>query len=166
MIIDQHRAHIRVLYENYMQQLDGRTGSVQKVLFPEIVQLDHKEAIVMEKVQPEMEKLGFDISDLGGGSYAVNGIPSGIEGINVVELVCNMVATAAENGVGVASDINHSLAVSLARNAAIPHGQVLNNNEMENLVNELFACSNVNYTPDGKSILTIFRQSEMERLLG
>lgn len=166
MIIDQHRAHIRVLYENYMQQLDGRTGSVQKVLFPEIVQLDHKEAIVMEKVQPEMEKLGFDISDLGGGSYAVNGIPSGIEGINVVELVRNMVATAAENGVGVVSDINHSLAVSLARNAAIPHGQVLNNNEMENLVNELFACSNVNYTPDGKSILTIFRQSEMERLLG
>lgn len=120
----------------------------------------------MAKVKPEMEKLGFDISDLGGDSYAINGVPSGIEGINVVELVHEMMATAAENGVGVASDINHSLALSLARNAAIPQGQVLNNYEMENLVNELFACSNVNYTPDGKNILTIFKQHEIDRLLG
>lgn len=166
MIIDQHRAHIRILYDNYMRQLDGRTENTQKVLFPEIVQFDHKDVIVMTRIMPEMEQLGFDISDLGGGSYAVNGTPSGIEGINIIELVRDMVATASENGASITSEINHSLALSLARNAAIPQGQVLNNDEMENIVNELFACSDVNHTPDGKSILTIFKQSDLERLFG
>lgn len=166
MIIDQHRAHIRILYDNYMRQLDGRIGNTQKVLFPEIVQFDHKYVIVMKRIMPEMELLGFDISDLGGGSYAVNGTPSGIEGINIIELVRDMVATASENGASITSEINHSLSLSLARNAAIPQGQVLNNNEMENIVNELFACSDVNHTPDGKSILTIFKQSDLERLFG
>lgn len=166
MIIDQHRAHIRILYDNYMRQLDGRTENTQKVLFPEIVQFDHKDVIVMTRIMPEMEQLGFDISDLGGGSYAVNGTPSGIEGINIIELVRDMVATASENGASITSEINHSLAISLARNAAIPQGQVLNNDEMENIVNELFACSDVNHTPDGKSILTIFKQSDLERLFG
>lgn len=166
MIIDQHRAHIRILYDGYMQQTGDRTGTTQKVLFPEIIRFDHKDMIILGKALPEMEKLGFEISDLGGGSYAVNGIPAGIEGINVVELVHDMVATAAEGGTSAASGINHSLALSLARNAAIPQGQVLSNDEMENIVNGLFACSNVNYTPDGKNILTIFKQSDIEHLLG
>lgn len=165
MIIDQHRAHVRVLYDGYMRRMEGRNGNVQKILFPEIIRFDHKDTIVMARVLPELEKLGFDISDLGGGSYAVNGIPSGIAGINVDELVRHMVATAAEDGVGVSSEINHSLALTLARAAAIPYGQVLNNDEMENLVNELFACSDVNHSPDGKSVLTIFKQSDIERLL-
>lgn len=63
-------------------------------------------------------------------------------------------------------EINRSLAISLARNAAIPQGQVLNNDEMESIINQLFACGNVNYTPDGKKILTIFRQQDIEHLLG
>jgi len=166
MIIDQHRAHVRILYEGYMRQLEDKAGTTQKVLFPEIVRFDRKEMIVLEKILPEMEKLGFEISDLGGGSYAVNGIPSGIDGVNVVGLVRGMVSTAAENGISISSGINHSLALSLARSAAIPQGQVLGNSEMENIVNELFACSDVNHTPDGKNILTIFRQREIERMLG
>ncbi len=63
-------------------------------------------------------------------------------------------------------EINHALALSLARHAAIPHGQVLSNEEMEGLVNGLFACENVNYTPDGKSVLCILQQQEIEHLLG
>ena len=63
-------------------------------------------------------------------------------------------------------EINQALALSLARQAAIPHGQVLSNEEMEGLVNGLFACENVNYTPDGKSVLCILQQQEIEHLLG
>ena len=58
------------------------------------------------------------------------------------------------------------MALSMARSAAIPQGQVLDNREMDNLVNELFACSNVNYTPDGKAIICILPQREIEQLLG
>ena len=63
-------------------------------------------------------------------------------------------------------EINKELALSLARHAAIPYGQVLGNEEMENLVNGLFACENVNYSPDGKPVLCILQQEEIEHLLG
>ena len=77
-----------------------------------------------------------------------------------------MIGAAKEEGVSALTDVHQSLALSLARYAAIPQGQVLHNEEMENLVNELFACSNVNYTPDGKNILCILKQQEIEHLLG
>ena len=64
------------------------------------------------------------------------------------------------------SDVHARLALSLARSAAIPYGQVLSNDEMERLINDLFSCSNVNYTPDGKAVLCILPQTDIERLLG
>jgi DNA mismatch repair protein MutL len=103
---------------------------------------------------------------LGGESYAINSVPSGLDGMNAASLVRDMVTSAIEKDSDVVDEINQSLALSLARNAAIPQGQVLSNEEMENLVNGLFACSNVNYTPDGKNILCILRQQEIEHLLG
>ena len=98
-----------------------------------------------------MNGMGFELEDLGGGSYAVNSVPAGLEGMNPVRLVQDMVSSAVEKGVSAMDEINQALALSLARQAAIPHGQVLSNEEMEGLVNGLFACENVNYTPDGKS---------------
>ena len=166
MIIDQHRAHVRILFEQYMQQLKERTFHSQKVLFPEVVQLPVSEQVVFEKILPEMQNMGFELDDLGGGSYAVNCVPAGLEGLNPIKLVQDMVASAIEKSTSVMEEINHALALSMARQAAIPHGQVLSNEEMENLVNGLFACQNVNYTPDGKSVLCILQQDEIEHLLG
>lgn len=80
-----------------------------------------------------------------------------------MSLVSDIVALAAENTVSATEDINHSIALGLARDAAIPYGQVLGNKEMENLVNELFASTNVNYSPDGKTITAILPQSEIEK---
>lgn len=166
MIIDQHRAHVRILYENYLRQQRERTGSHQKVLFPEVVQLSASEGVVLKKILPEMAEFGFELTDLGGESYAINSVPSGLDGMNAASLVRDMVTSAIEKDSDVVDEVNQSLALSLARNAAIPQGQVLSNEEMENLVNGLFACSNVNYTPDGKNILCILRQQEIEHLLG
>ena len=166
MIIDQHRAHVRILFEQYLRQLKDRTFHSQKVLFPEVVQFPMSEKVIFEKILPEMNEMGFELEDLGGGSYAVNSVPAGLEGMNPVKLVQDMVASAVEKGVSAMEEINTSLALSLARQAAIPHGQVLSNDEMEGLVNGLFACENVNYTPDGKSVLCILQQQEIEHLLG
>lgn len=166
MIIDQHRAHVRILYEQYLQQLKERTFHSQKVLFPEVVQFPISEKIIFEKILPEMNAMGFELEDLGGGSYAVNSVPAGLEGLNPVKLVRDMVSSAIDKGITAVDELNQDLALSLARHAAIPYGQVLNNVEMENLVNDLFACGNVNYAPDGKTVLCILQQQEIEHLLG
>lgn len=166
MIIDQHRAHIRILYEQYMAQLDSRKSATQTLLFPESLQLSATQRIVYDKVASEMVVMGFDIQDLGAGNYAINGVPSGLDGINPVNLVLDMIDTAAEKTVSIKDEIDSSLALSMARSAAIPQGELLTNVEMENIVNSLFSCSNPNVTPDGKNILCILKQTEIEHLLG
>ena len=166
MIIDQHRAHVRVLYERYLEQIQQQTSHSQKVLFPEVLQFPVSDEVILEKLLPEMNKMGFELDDLGGGSYAVNAIPTGLDGVNPLHLVQDMVFSAKEKGVKALDEVHQSLALTLARNAAIPQGQVLSNEEMESLVNDLFACSNVNYTPDGKNVLCILKQQEIEHLLG
>lgn len=166
MIIDQHRAHVRVLYERYLEQIQQQTSHSQKVLFPEVLQFPVSDEVILEKLLPEMSKMGFELDNLGGGSYAVNAIPTGLDGVNPLHLVQDMVFSAKEKGVKALDEVHQSLALTLARNAAIPQGQVLNNEEMETLVNDLFACGNVNYTPDGKNVLCILKQQEIEHLLG
>lgn len=166
MIIDQHRAHVRVLYERYFEQIQQQTSHSQKVLFPEVLQFPVSDEVILEKLLPEMSKMGFELDNLGGGSYAVNAIPTGLDGVNPLHLVQDMVFSAKEKGVKALDEVHQSLALTLARNAAIPQGQVLSNEEMETLVNDLFACSNVNYTPDGKNVLCILKQQEIEHLLG
>ena len=166
MIIDQHRADIRILYEKYMEQQHAMASGTQKMLFPETIQFSASDAVIFDAILPMLSGLGFDLSDLGGNTYAINGIPTGIEGIDPVMLLRRMVSDALEKGRSVTDEMNSTVALSLARSAAIPYGQILSNDEMENLVNELFACSNVNYTPDGKAILCILPQADIEHLLG
>ena len=166
MIIDQHRAHVRILYEHYQTLQKNRQWVSQKLLFPEIIQLTAAEQTVFGHVSAQMEEMGFELTSLGNGSYAVNAIPAGLEGVNPVALVRDMVENADTSSGGIQDEIGNSLALSLARNAAIPVGQILGNEEMEGIINDLFACQNVNYTPDGKPILTILKQQEIDRLLG
>lgn len=189
MIIDQHRASVRILFEQYAGlsapaspapsvscSVDCASCAVppaapsQRLLFPETVQLSPAEAVVMERILSELAALGFDLSNLGGNSFAVNGIPVGLEGLSPVALVQQLVAEAADHDTVTAQSlhlsISQSLHLSLARAAAIPYGQILSDVEMENLINSLFACSNVNYTPDGKAILCILPQADIEHLLG
>ena len=166
LVIDQHRAHVRILFEQYLRQVAQRSGTSQKVLFPEVVQFTASEDLVAQKIMLDLQGLGFELTDLGARNYAVNAIPAGLEGINPIEMIRDMVATAMEKGAGLHDDVNQALALSLARNAAIPYGQVLGNDEMESLVNALFACQNVNYTPNGQKILAIMAQTDLEQLFG
>ena len=165
MVIDQHRAHVRTLYDSYLKNIEGKTMITQKVLFPEILHLSATNVQVMQKILPELQAMGFELESLGGGDYAINGVPGGLEGLSLPTLLQDLVDTAAETGQFSGEQVTHALALKLATRAAIPYGQVMGNEEMENLVNQLFACSNVNYTPDGKLILGILRQQEIEQLL-
>ena len=164
MVIDQHRADIRILYERYMQQQSSRVVNTQKMLFPETIQLSASDAVTFQTIIPMLTSLGFDLSDLGGNTFAINGIPTGIEGIDPVQLLRRMVSDAEEKGRVVAEELSSAVALSLARSAAVPYGQILSNEEMDNLINSLFACSNVNYTPDGKPVIAILPQIDIDRL--
>ncbi len=166
MVIDQVRAHCRVLYERYLAQMTAHEGKAQKVLFPEVVQFPMSDDVLVKKLQSQFVELGFELDDLGRGSYAINAIPADLDGINPVMLVQDMVADAKTEGVSSVDEIKRSLAHSLAKAAAIPYGQVLSNEEMETLVNNLFSCQNVNYAPDGKSVLCIIPQQQIEQMLG
>ncbi len=166
MIIDQQRADTRIRYEQYLSRILSRSADTQRILFPDTVSFSPSEHVVFEKLLPELEAAGFELTSLGGGTYAINGVPSGIENADCSVLVSNLVADAAECISGSMADIHKSLALSIARNMAVPQGQILSNQEMENLVNELFSCSNANYTPDGKPVICILPQPEIERLFG
>ena len=166
MVIDQYRADVRIRYEQCLAQLQARSAETQQVLFPEVVQFAPSEQPLLEHILPRLSAIGFELTDLGQGSFAVNGIPTGLDGLNYVQLLHDMVADAVSSAGDSMDELNKTLALSMARHVAIPQGQVLSNSEMENLVNELFACSNVNYTPDGKAILGILPQCDIEKLLG
>ena len=164
MIIDQQRAHIRILYDQYMAQMENHKHVSQRMLFPDMVHFSPSEVPVLEEIMGELESLGFDLSSLGGGTYSINGTPAGIEGLNPEMLVTNMVQAAIEKGCKVKEEVQSLLALSLAKAAAIVPGQVLTNEEMNNLVDGLFAVATPNYTPDGKTVLTVVQEDELEKM--
>ena len=166
MIIDQYRAHTRILYEGYIEQMQKRRPSSQKPLFPDTIHFSASDKVVVEAVMPELQNIGFELTPNEEGDYKITAVPSGLDGLDYVALVQDLVASAREKTTSAIDDINHSIALELARNAAVTYGQVLTNAEMENIVNSLFTCSNFSYTPDGKKILTMLHQNELEHLFG
>lgn len=164
MLFDQHRAHVRILYEDYLRQLAARKPASQRLLFPEMVRFAPTAQLRLPAVLPELQAMGFELSDLGNGCYSVSAVPAGIDGLNIPTLLMQMVDDTEGKPSAVSEEIDRSLALTLARHAAIPYGQVLGNDEMENMVNRLFACENVKYTPDGKPLLAILTQQEIDHL--
>jgi len=163
-MVDQHRAHVRILYNRYKKQIAGRNGVSQRMLFPDMVQFSQSDAALLEEVQEELQAMGFDISSLGGGSFSVLALPSGLEGIPSQRLLTEAIANLREGGTGVAEESQHRLAMTMARNAAIPVGQILSQQEMESLLGDLFESEDPNYTPDGNRITVLIKQEELEKM--
>lgn len=164
MIVDQHRAHERILYEQFMERLTARHGASQRLLYPEMVQLNARQVVTLNTLMPQLAEIGFELSDLGAGNYAVNAVPAGMEEAAVQPLLLQMLDAVDDNGGGMVEDTHHQLALSMARHGAVAYGQVLSNQEMESLINQLFLCQNYNYSPTGKKILNIIRQDDLEQM--
>lgn len=164
MIIDQHRAHIRILYDNYMQRFEDKAHPSQRVLFPEMMTVPASEAVIMDSMLPDLTQIGFDLSPLGGGSYSVNGVPAGTENQKATELLQSMLEAAKEKGKDFKEEIHSLIALKMAEAGAIPVGKPLNNEEMSKLVDELFISPTPNYTPDGRLILSILPQDDIDKL--
>lgn len=163
MMIDQRRAHVRILFDQFLQNIKQKRGISQRALFPEIVEFSSSEAAMIPYLLDDIEAVGFDLSNLGNNSYAINGVPSEIDKINSVELIHNMVSKSIETGSDVKDEIQESLALSLAYAAAIPYGHRLTNDETNDIVNRLLASPSHKYTPDGKLIISIFDDFEIDK---
>ena len=162
-LIDQHRAHVRILFDQYITNIRQQRGASQQVLFPEIVEFTAGEAAVLPALLEDMRFIGFDLTNLGNNSYAINGLPAGVETLDPVSLIRNMVDRAIETGCEVHEEICDSLALSLAKAAAIRPGKILSGEEMDDLLASLFSCQESNLTPDGKTIVSKLTDEELDK---
>lgn len=163
MFVHQRRAHIRVLYEKFRRQLQDSNAPVQGLLFPERVELSVGESAVLESISHELLSLGFDISSLGGGTYALQGVPVGLEGLSPVKLLVDILHSAMEQTAEAKEKMYDRLANVMAKDVAIISGQLLSADEMKSLIDELFRTPLPSRTPDGRTIIHIVSDNEIER---
>ncbi len=165
MFIDQHRADIRVRYDRYLAQLTDAPATGQRLLFPEAVELTAAEGVLMEQMLPMLSAMGFALQQQTDTSYLITAVPTDIDGLQPSAVVRQLIEAGGQDAASAdGSPMRHSLALALARQSAIPYGQVLSNEEMDTLVNQLFACSDVNHTPDGHTIIAILPQADIDSL--
>jgi len=163
MIIDQHRAHVRILFDKYLEQIQNKKGVSQRVLFPEVLELSAAEAAALPSVMDDLEALGFELSSLGSHSYAIQGVPAEIENANPTLLIRTMIGKSMETGGDVKSSIQESIALTLASLTAIPYGRTLTSEEMLLIVSQLFASRTPSYTPDGQTVVALMSDADIEK---
>ena len=164
MIIDQHRAHVRVLFDRYISNVHTGAMSSQTILFPEVLHLSPAQSVALQELLPEMEMMGFVLAQLSGNDWAVNAIPAGIEGVDASLMVNHIIESVENGGMPIKKRILEHLALSVANSAAIPVGRTLTQEEMDILVADLLRLPEPNYTPDGKTIITVIPMEQITKL--
>lgn len=160
-LIDQHRAHIRILYERYQQQLLQHKSASQKLLFPETLTLSPSEGVILNQILPQLKDIGFDINNDEKGNFILTGVPIQTEGIAPTALINSILADALTGQANTADTMGHTISLAMARKVALPYGQLLNTQEMSTLLEQLFNSSTPNLTPDGTLIMTILNPEKL-----
>lgn len=160
-LIDQHRAHIRILYERYQQQLLQHKSASQKLLFPETLTLSPSEGVILNQILPQLKDIGFDINNDEKGNFILTGVPIQTEGIAPTALINSILADALTGQANAADTMGHTISLAMARKVALPYGQLLNTQEMSTLLEQLFNSSTPNLTPDGTLIMTILNPEKL-----
>lgn len=163
MLIDQRRAHIRVLFQEYLTNIKNKKGVSQRTLFPEIVEFTREESALLPLLSDDLHYMGFELNDMGNNSYSIIGIPSGICELNPIEVIRDMIYTVKEKGTDIKNELSENLALSLAKSTAISSGKKMTNDEIQHLINALFATDAPNHTPDGKTIIYVLPDENMDK---
>lgn len=163
MIIDQQHAHERVLYERYVKQMNANHSASQQLLFPVNVELNAADYELMLQLADEIKLLGFDFSEFGKNTLIVHGIPADLTEHSTRQMIEQLINNFKNNEQELNLDKRDNLAQAMARSMGIKTGQKLTNEEMANLVNELFACQMPYSSPQSKPTLTTFALTDLER---
>lgn len=165
MIIDQKRAHERILFENYLELGNREDVPSQKILFPKTLPLSPIDYTLALTLLPELQSVGFDITDFGNNTVVINGVPAGMGEADPVSIFLKTIENFRETE-NLAIEIKERIAGNLASASAIDYGKPLTWQEMQNLFDSLFSCRMPNYTFDGKPVLQLIKMEELEKKMG
>jgi len=166
LLIDQQAASERVLYERYLSALDNQPIATQKALFPKTVELSAADAALLRDIIEEVNMLGFEIAEFGGNTFAIHGSPAELRGGHAEEMLLEKVLMQYKGNLELQLGTRDNLARSMARNAALRRGQSLTPQEMQDLVDRLFACSVPYNSPSGRKCFIQFDLEELQKQFG
>ncbi len=163
MIIDQKRAHERILYERFLEVMKSDSVASQQQLFPQTIEMNPADSALLLSILDDLLSLGFDIREFGKNTFIINGTP-GVLDVSSPELIVEKLLEEYKNSpVDARSKAKEQIAVSLAKASALEYGTALKPAEVDQLIDDLFACATPNFSPDGKKVLTIFHIEDIEK---
>jgi len=163
MLIDQKRAHERILYEKYLECLSKNKSVSQTELFPVTIDLNPADILILKEIGDNLETLGFTILFTGKNKISIKGRPSISGSSDPVETLSILIEEYRSTQSDPSTGAGEKLASAMARASAIPYGKVLSLDEMENLFDNLFACSSPNYSPGGKPVIIIITLEDLDK---
>jgi len=165
MVIDQRRAHERILYENFLRIIDNHLAISQRQLFPAKLELNAVDQEILVVLDEELRALGFEVRHSGEDIYYIEGIPALLSHLNASDLVIKLIEDFKNRPVDVKEEIKEHIALLLSQSSAINYGVALKSEEILELFNLLFACKTPNYSPSGKTIVSIVSFQDFEKLI-
>ncbi len=166
MVIDQKRAQERILYERFLEVMQSGQVATQQILFPYTFELNPADAGLFIEILPDVTALGFDIREFGRDTFIINGVPGVLSTSTPIDLVEKLLEEFKNSPIEAKSKVREQVAISLAKASATGYGEELQPEEMDHLVDQLFACESPNFSPDGKPVLTILPIEDIEKHFG
>ncbi len=161
LLIDQQAAHERILYEQYLDILEEQAAFTQQRLFPSTIALSPGEAEILKGILDEVNLLGFDIQDFGGNTFLIHGVPAELAaGSNETSIIESLLEQFKQNR-DLKLGIRESIARAMAKSAAIKRGQTLSADEMQALIDRLFACKVPYKNPSGRKCFITFELDDL-----
>ncbi len=166
MIVDQQKAYERIIFERISSAAEGQPVTRQRVLFPKNIHLSAVDADIITEISGDLDSLGFEISDMGAGSFVINSVPSNMPSNEIEDFIDRLLEDFKKNRTDSAEDQRIKLARIIAGNLAVKTGKILKPEEMQQLIDELFGCQVPDVAPDGSKVLKIIPASEIDKLIG
>ena len=161
VLINQHRAHIAVLYAQFIEQLKHTQGAMQQLLFPEVLALPKDEMVLVNTMLGDLRAIGFDIEQLSPDSYSIQGVPAQIANMSAVPILQDIILQVRDRDADTQAEWREQIAMSLANNAAIPYGKNLTEEEMRDILTRLVQTANYRRLPNGKTIVSLLSDEEI-----
>ncbi|HON52231.1 MAG TPA: DNA mismatch repair endonuclease MutL [Bacteroidales bacterium] len=161
MIIDIKRAHSRILYEKFLALLQNQQRPIQRTLLPVHIELSYTESQILQELLPYLQTVGFDIELFGQNSFVVNGTPPDIEISTIENIIHAFISEYNERGESLQSNINETIARSLAQSSALYRNPVMQPDEMQTFIAQLFQCSMHSVSADGKRAVVMLEYDEI-----
>lgn len=165
MVISQHRAHVRILYDNFMRQMDGGPVPSQQLIFSEDFELSPSSSALLEQARETLESVGFTVVHSGANRWSLTSVPASLSGGKAVEALLGILEDVAADILVDSVAFRSPVALAMARSAAISASQTLTPAEMESIIADLFRCTESSFTPDGLVVMTLIESGEISARL-